>query len=74
MLISMQTIPISYFDTNPSGRILNRFSNDKSMGDYMLILALYDVLELNSFFFVSAVFIMILQPIFISIIFVTVLI
>ena len=39
MIESISKAPISYYDTNPSGRIVNRFSNDKSLVDFPLVFA-----------------------------------
>jgi len=69
MLDKLCITPISYFDTNPSGRILNRFSNDKSLCDYALNLALWEVFELNAYFFVSIAFLISILPYFALIIF-----
>jgi ATP-binding cassette subfamily C (CFTR/MRP) protein 4 len=33
MVFKLTNAPISYFDTTPSGRIINRFSNDLSLAD-----------------------------------------
>ena len=33
MIQSLSRAPVSYFDTNPSGRIINRFSNDLVLAD-----------------------------------------
>ena len=33
MIQSLAKAPVSYFDTNPSGRIINRFSNDLVLAD-----------------------------------------
>lgn len=56
MLESISKAPISYFDTNHSRRIINRFSNHKSLVDFPLIFASQDVLELYSLFLISIAF------------------
>lgn len=33
MLERLTRAPVSYFDTNPSGRLINRFSTDLSLAD-----------------------------------------
>lgn len=43
MLKSVLSAPLSFFQKNPSGRIINRFSKDQSMADSLLSTALYDV-------------------------------
>ena len=40
--------PIQFFDENPSGRILNRFSKDMSQMDELLPVAFEDALTLFS--------------------------
>jgi ABC-type multidrug transport system fused ATPase/permease subunit len=46
MLSSLCQCPVSFFDTTPSGRIVNRFSSDKSLQDYVLHILFTDVYEL----------------------------
>lgn len=65
MIVSLSLSPVSYFDTNPSGRILNRFSNDKSMCDFAMNLSLWEVFELNSYFIVSIAFLIAILPYFV---------
>lgn len=36
MLFALLRTPVSFFDSNPVGRILNRFSKDISIGDMVL--------------------------------------
>ena len=56
MLESLCLSPVKYFDTNPSGRILSRFSTDLSLADSML----WDIEELLSYFIVALITILIL--------------
>ena len=46
MVDSLCLSPVSYFDTNPTGVIINRFSNDKSLGDFPLNYTILDVFDL----------------------------
>lgn len=50
MLNSLIKAPVSYFDLNPSGRIINRFSNDLSLCDYSTNTVILDVLEIIGYF------------------------
>ena len=45
MLISLLRSPTGYFDTIPTGRLINRFSNDLSLMDTMLAFTLIDTIE-----------------------------
>lgn len=45
MLAAVLRAPLSFFHTNPTGRVLNRFSNDQGRVDDVLPLALFDVLQ-----------------------------
>lgn len=40
---TLMRVPISFFDNNPTGRILNRFTKDLGYIDELLSLALYDL-------------------------------
>ncbi|CAD8180189.1 unnamed protein product [Paramecium pentaurelia] len=64
MLESISIAPISYFDTNPSGRIINRFSNDLSLCDAQTNQVCLDILELIGNFLFALVTLAILQPFF----------
>ncbi|CAD8134461.1 unnamed protein product [Paramecium octaurelia] len=64
MLKSLTLAPISYFDVNPSGRIINRFSNDLSLCDNQTNTVSLDVLEIVGNFFFALVTLAILQPYF----------
>ena len=46
MLRSVLHSPIGFFDSNPSGRILNRFSSDTGQVDDLLPPAFYDFVAL----------------------------
>ncbi|CAK69303.1 unnamed protein product (macronuclear) [Paramecium tetraurelia] len=65
MLNSITLAPICYFDVNPSGRIINRFSNDLSLCDNQTNIVCLDVLELIGNFFIALITLAILQPYFI---------
>ncbi|CAD8172558.1 unnamed protein product [Paramecium pentaurelia] len=64
MLSRLIRAPISYFDTNPSGRLINRFSTDLSLADNQIQQIITDIFEQGSQFLVSLVTIAILQPFF----------
>ncbi|CAD8095839.1 unnamed protein product [Paramecium sonneborni] len=65
MLNSITQAPISYFDVNPSGRIINRFSNDLSLCDNSTNQVCLDILEMIGNFMISLITLAILQPYFI---------
>ncbi|CAD8082317.1 unnamed protein product [Paramecium sonneborni] len=64
MLKTLIRSPIEYFDTNPSGRLINRFSTDLSLADTQIQQTITDIFEQGSQFIVSLVTIAILQPYF----------
>ncbi|CAD8107565.1 unnamed protein product [Paramecium primaurelia] len=64
MLSNLILSPITYFDTNPSGRLINRFSTDLSLADTQIQQTITDIFEQGSQFLVSLVTIAILQPYF----------
>ena len=49
---------VTFFDRNPTGRILNRFSNDMSMLDNMIIYVFSDILDYIFYFFAILITIM----------------
>ncbi|CAK67718.1 unnamed protein product (macronuclear) [Paramecium tetraurelia] len=69
MINSIAQAPISYFDVNPSGRIINRFSNDLSLCDNSTNQVCLDILEMIGNFFIALITLAILQPYFIFVIF-----
>ncbi|CAD8159179.1 unnamed protein product [Paramecium octaurelia] len=64
MLRSLTLAPVSYFDVNPSGRIINRFSNDLSLCDNQTNSVSLDVLEIMGGFLFALITLAILQPYF----------
>ncbi|CAD8143738.1 unnamed protein product [Paramecium pentaurelia] len=64
MLKSLTLAPVSYFDVNPSGRIINRFSNDLSLCDNQTNSVSLDVLEIIGGFIFALITLAILQPYF----------
>lgn len=47
MLASVMRAPLSFYHTNPTGRILNRFSKDQGSVDEQLPLASFDALQVT---------------------------
>ncbi|CAD8050089.1 unnamed protein product [Paramecium sonneborni] len=68
MLKSLTLAPVSYFDVNPSGRIINRFSNDLSLCDNQTNSVSLDVLEIIGNFIFALITLAILQPYFLFLI------
>ncbi|CAD8164668.1 unnamed protein product [Paramecium octaurelia] len=64
MLKFLTLAPVSYFDVNPSGRIINRFSNDLSLCDNQTNSVSLDVLEIMGGFLFALITLAILQPYF----------
>lgn len=53
ILESVVRAPVHFFDTNPSGRICNRFSKDIGLMDEMLFAAFYDLFDVFWIMFLS---------------------
>ena len=74
MVDSLIKCPVRYFDENPTGRILNRFTSDSGLMDLTMHKILSDSLEgslyiLNLLFFIIITIFWIIIPSFIIIIF-----
>lgn len=54
MLNSLLKTPLSFFHTNPSGRILNRFSKDLGVSDFLLIVSVQRLLH-DGIYYIGAV-------------------
>lgn len=57
MLSSILTAPLSFFHTNPSGRIINRFSKDQGIVDFLLINSAFEFTK-DSVFCLGAIAVM----------------
>jgi ATP-binding cassette, subfamily C (CFTR/MRP), member 4 len=62
MLESLIRSPISFFDSNPVGRILNRFSNDIGVMDKFLNWTFYDCLEGSLYLATMIIIVWIVSP------------
>lgn len=62
MLLAVLKAPVFFFDTNPSGRILNRFSRDIGIMDELLPDVLVDSTQLILFCVGSVVLLSVLNP------------
>ena len=65
LLKSILRAPMSFFDTNPHGRILNRFGTDIDTIDFKLLLTLKVLLQLSTGVFTTIFIIMYSTPVFI---------
>lgn len=72
MISKIVRSPTIFFDSNPIGRILNRFSNDLGALDRLMLFTFFDVIE-GSFYFLG-VFLtaFVINPVVIIPVFVTV--
>lgn len=55
--------PVSFYDINPVGRILNRFSNDIGIIDRLLLTNVFEVLEGVCYFLAICVTIWVTKPV-----------
>lgn len=62
MLLAVLKAPVFFFDTNPSGRILNRFSRDIGIMDELLPDVFVDSTQLILFCVGSVVLLSVLNP------------
>ena len=62
MLLAVLKAPIFFFDTNPTGRILNRFSRDIGIMDELLPDAFVDCVQLVLFCIGSVLLLSVLNP------------
>ena len=64
MLQRIIKCPLSFFDTTPLGRIMNRFSTDISVCDSMLPESINDLISLSLDFIGNTIVILIIIPLF----------
>lgn len=68
LLYHLMKLPMSFFDTNPSGRVINRFSRDTDIMDSTLPQSLLQLGACVSTFFATLIVISIATPIFAALI------
>lgn len=61
---------IEFFDCNPSGRIMNRFSNDMNLMDNIMVMQFADLLDMLFFYVSMNVAILVVSPYFLIAVFV----
>jgi ATP-binding cassette subfamily C (CFTR/MRP) protein 4 len=61
MFESLIRTPVRYFDENPSGRILNRFTSDAGVMDLTMNYVLLDAIEGSVYLFNLLIFIIIMN-------------
>lgn len=69
MLHSVMRAPLKFFHTNPTGRIINRFSKDQGMVDDLLPLVVMDVMSILTFTIGSIVLVSIAAPLILPLVF-----
>jgi ABC-type multidrug transport system fused ATPase/permease subunit len=55
LLLQQQVLlsPMSFFNSNPQGRILNRFSNDQGSVDELLPVTAHNAIEVHTYYIVA---------------------